>query len=425
MKRDLLLFTILIAVSLAQNLAHVATTPFHPDETRWLNRGRYIQEVLTPRSVTWSDHFLTRGQPPGGSYLMGLGLLAQGRPPEPNRIWHFAYDDLWNVHHGNMPAQADLSAGRRTNAVVGALAIGMVYLLGRRLTTRLGGVVGAVLLAFHPLMIQLSSQALADTFLVLVLALTALAACWLADRPTRPRALLLGTLIGLGGLVKLSPLLLTLPLVGLGVLLLLQPHLPWPRLRGTPDPTAMRLGTWLLPLPVVAFAAFVAGYPYLWPDPIGRTYHLFAFRTGEMAHQAATWPDVAIGSRGEAVERIWGTLSTQFSVAGRLANASPILDRMPLALDLVLALGGIGALLWLIWRRGLASPLAVAGLILLSQAALIVIGLRVDYARYYLPLVFVSAVTTGVLAGLIGMSVAGLIRHSRQQEAVLSASASR
>ena len=65
MRRDLLLFAILIAVSLAQNLAHVATTPFHPDETRWLNRGRYIQEVLTPRSVTWSDHFLTRGQPPG------------------------------------------------------------------------------------------------------------------------------------------------------------------------------------------------------------------------------------------------------------------------------------------------------------------------------------------------------------------------
>ena len=197
MKRDLLLFTILMAVSLSQNLAHVAITPFHPDETRWLNRGRYIQEVLTPRSVTWSDHFLTRGQPPGGSYLMGLGLLAQGRPLEPNQIWHFAFDDLWNVHHGNMPTQVDLSAGRRTNAIVGAFAVGIVYLLGRWLTTRLGGVVGAVMLAFHPLMIQLSSQALADTFLVLVLALTALAACWLAYRPTWPRALLLGALLGL------------------------------------------------------------------------------------------------------------------------------------------------------------------------------------------------------------------------------------
>ena len=98
---------------------------------------------------------------------------------------------------------------------------------------------------------------------------------------------------------------------------------------------------------------------------------------------------------------------------------------MPLALDLVLALGGIGALLWLIWRRGLASPQAVAGLILLSQAALVVIGLRVDYARYYLPLVFVGSVLSGVLAGLIGMTVAEVIRHSRQQEAVLIAPALR
>jgi hypothetical protein len=260
---------------------------------------------------------------------------------------------------------------------------------------------------------------------VLVLALTALAACWLADHPTWPRALLLGTLIGLGGLIKLSPLLLTLPLAGLGVLLLVQPHLPWPRFRGTADLAAVRLGERLLPLPVIAFTAFVAGYPYLWPDPLGRTYHLFAFRTREMAHQAATWPDVAIGSREDAIERIWRTLGMQFSVSGRLANAAPLLDWMPPALDLVFALGGIGALLWLIWRRGLASPQAVAGLILLSQAALIVIGLRVDYARYYLPLVFVGTVMSGVLAGLIGMRVAGLVRHSRLQVALLSAAALR
>ena len=134
---------------------------------------------------------------------------------------------------------------------------------------------------------------------------------------------------------------------------------------------------------------------------------------------------MAIGSREEAFERIWWTLSTHFSLAGRLADAASPLDHVPLALDLVLALGGIGALLWLVWRRGLASPHALAGLILLSQAALIVIGLRVDYARYYLPLVFVGTVMTGVLAGLIGMTVAGLIRHSRRQEAIPSASALR
>jgi hypothetical protein len=420
MKRDLVLIAILVAVSLAQNLAQVPTTPFHPDETRWLNRGRYIQAVLTPRSITWSDHFLTRGQPPGGSYLMGLGLLAQGRPLEPNGIWDFGYGDLWNIRHDNLSTQADLTAGRRTNAIVGAFAVGIVYLLGRRLTTRLGGVVGAVVLAFHPLMIHLSSQALADVFLVLVLALTALTACWLADRPTWPRALLLGALLALGGLIKLSPLLLALPLAALGALLLVRPHLPWPQFRGTADLAAMRLGQRLLPLPIVAFTAFVAGYPYLWPDPISRTTYLFEFRTREMAHQAAIWPGVAIGSREEAVARIWSTLGERFSLTGRLVEAAPIIGGVPSTLDLLLAVGGIGALLWLIWRHGLASPQSLASVILLGQAALIVGGLRVDYARYYLPLVFVGTVTTGVLAGLIGMTITGLVHRPRQQEAIPS-----
>jgi hypothetical protein len=424
-KRDLGIIVALIAISLTQNLAHIDTTPFHGDETRWLNRSRYVREVFAPRGLTWSDHFLTQGQPPGGSYLMGVGLLAQGRPLEPNAIWDFAYDDLWNIRHGNMPAQADLTAGRRTNAVVGAIAVGLVYLLGRQVTNRLGGAVAALALTLHPLMIQLSSQALADVFLVLVLALTALAACWLADRPTWPRALLLGALLGLGGLIKLSPLLLAIPLAGIGVLLLIRPRLPWPGLRGTPDPMAMRLGERLLPLPVIAFTTFVAGYPYLWPDPIDRTYRLFAYRTREMALQQGYSPKLAIGSEAEVFERIRNMLSEEYSVTGRLVDAAPLLVGMPLTLDLLLAVGGIGVLLWLIRRHGPASPQALAGVVLLGQAALIVAGLRVDFARYYLPLVFVGAMAIGVLAGFAGTAVGKLVHGVHLPEATSQAASSR
>jgi hypothetical protein len=415
-RRDVILIVALFATSLAQNVAQIDITYFHGDETRWLNRGRYLREVLAPRSRTWSDHFLTRGQPPGGSYLMGLGLLVQGRPLEPNGIWVFDIEQLWNVRLGNMPTQADLTAGRRTNAIVGALAVGVVYLLGCHITNRLGGIAGALVLAFHPLMIQLSSQALADASLVLVLALTALVACHLASRPTWPRALVLGVLLGLGGLIKLSPLLLAAPLTALGVLLLVRPHLPWPRLRRAVNAETLRLGERLLPLPVVAFTAFVAGYPYLWPDPISRTFHLFAFRTREMGLQSMWHPDIAIGSRAEALERITSTLGKQFSVAGRLVEAAPLLNAVPAQLDLLLAAGGIGALLWLIWNRGLASPQALAGVVVLGEAAMIVGGLRVDYARYYLPLVFVVAVVIGVLVGLAGTAVTGMLYRSVPEE---------
>jgi hypothetical protein len=51
MRRELVVVAILVAVSLAQNLAPVATTPFHPDEARWLYRGRYLQQVLAPAAV--------------------------------------------------------------------------------------------------------------------------------------------------------------------------------------------------------------------------------------------------------------------------------------------------------------------------------------------------------------------------------------
>jgi hypothetical protein len=425
-RRDLILIVALIAVSLTQNLAQVDATEFHGDETRWLNRGRYLQELFAPRSLTWSDHFLTRGQPPGGSYLMGVGLLVQGRPLEPNGIWVFDVEHLWNIRHGNMPTQADLTAGRRTNAVVGALAVCVVYLLGCQLTNRLGGVAGALALAFHPLMIQLSSQALADAFLVLVLALTALAACRLADRPTWPRALLLGALLGLGGLIKLSPLLLAIPLAGLGGVLLVRPHLPWTLLRGTPGSTAGRLGERLLPLPIVAFTAFVAGYPYLWPDPIDRTFHLFAFRVREMALQQEVYSQMlAIRSWEEAVERIINTLGERFSVAGRLGEVAPLLAGVPALLDLFLAVGGMGALMWLTWRRGPTSPQALASLVVFGQAALIIGGLRVGYERYYLPLVFVEAVAIGVLAGVAVSAVRDLDHRAHLREVTSRTVASR
>ena len=419
MKRDLILTVALIVVSLVQNLSGVDTTEFHPDETFWLNSSRYLQDAVAPWDRSWSDHWLTRGQLPGWPYALGIGLVVQGRPLEPNRVWTFFYEPLYNVRGGSVPTQVDLTAGRRTSALIGALAVGAVYLIGRRLTTRLGGVIGALVLAFHPLMIELSSQALTDAFLVLVLALIALAACWLADRPTWPRALLLGTCLGFGGLIKLSPLLLAIPLSALGVLLLAQPRLPWVRLRGTADPGAMRLGERLLPLPIVAFTVFVAGYPYLWPDPIGRAYTLFAHRVQEMTLQQERWPPVAITSPAQALERILMTLGERLTVTGRLAEAAPLFAGLPSQVDLFLAIGGIAALLWLIRCDGLASPQALAGVILLAQTALIVAGLRVDYTRYYLPLVFVGAVTIGVLAGLGTSTVSALIRrtHPRPERA--------
>ena len=55
-----------------------------------------------------------------------------------------------------------------------------------------------------------------------------------------------------------------------------------------------RLGLMLVAVPAIAVATFVASYPYLWPDPVGRTEKLFEFRVREMRSQATRYSGLAV-----------------------------------------------------------------------------------------------------------------------------------
>ncbi len=456
-------------LALVQNLGAVEHSPFHPDETRWLNRAHYVSDLTDPFGPTWAEGYLTRGQPPLGSYLMGAGLLVQGRDLDTNGVWDFRHDAAWNRARGNMASSADLTAGRRANAMVGALAVAVVYLAGARLTNRVGGVAGGLLLGSHPLMIMLASQALSDALLVLLLAVALLAGCRLGERPGWGSALVLGAALGLGGATKLSPLLLSLPLAGLGFVMLrsrlrqrwssepdpivaklgakaaeLNSQTPingatshprrqdarhntrtfgyfndngrclagvirvpagWCELRsaalapsladGATDPavTNRRLAWFLLAIPAIAAIVFVAAYPYLWPDPIGRTAGLFTFRVEEMARQGENWTGVAVDSRLEAARRVGDRLGGDYSGSGRIADWLQGAD---------LVAGGAGLLLLagLALCRRRDGRYLIPLILVIGQAGVILLGLRSDYARYYLPLVLVMACGVSVGAGL-------------------------
>jgi 4-amino-4-deoxy-L-arabinose transferase-like glycosyltransferase len=331
---------------------------------------------------------------------MGIGLLAQGRDLETNGVWDFKHGEAWNTEQGNMSSAADLRAGRRTNAMVGALTVVALYFLGKRLTNWIGGLTGALFLAAHPLHLYLSSQAVSDALLALILALAALVACYLADRPSWPKAVLLGILLGLGGATKLSPLLIALPLAGLGAVLM--GFVWWRRRHGRDNVATGRLGVRLLALPLIAMVTFVAVYPYLWSDPVGNTRNLFAFRVEEMAKQGSNWPDVAVNSRTEALRRVGITLEDRFSTSGRLyAKLMHGLGRTTdfRGVDVPFAVVGGEILLALVVMRGLGSRYALVMVILGAQAAAIVLGMRSDWARYHLPMLLVEAVCIGVLAG--------------------------
>jgi hypothetical protein len=169
-------------------------------------------------------------------------------------------------------------------------------------------------------------------------------------------------------------------------------------------PGGVRLGWMLFCLPVITIATFVATYPYLWPAPLDRTKTLFEFRRDEMDNQARIWSSASVDSRLEAARRTWVMLEHRYSASGKVfakiasALGHPTSER---GIDVPFAVAGLLILAVLAYRRGITSPTFFAVAITGGQAALILGGLRVDFERYYLPVVFFFAIGIGTLGAWI------------------------
>lgn len=397
---NVLLTALVFLVALWVNLGAVPTTEFHRDEARWVHRARFLGELRNPTGAYWRESELMLGQPPLGSYLMGLGLTLQGRDLDTNGFYNFHFGQDWNRRHGNMPDELDLAAARRTNSVIGALIAASVFLIARGLLNPAAGLAAAALLIPHPLSIYLSSLAGSDGLVTLCVAWATLAAMALANRPTWPRAILLGVLLGLGGSAKLSPLALAIPLAAAGLVLVIH---GW-RGRGPAARHDAALGWRLGVQPVIAAAAFIVSYPYLWPDPVRRTLALFEFRALEMRNQGVIWSDLNVNGPIDALGRIGNWLGEVDSVTGQAIQAVTGLFGVawkPMGGDLILAVIGALALLVMAIQRGLGSRWAMAALVLGSQVALVVVGMRADFSRYLYPVLLANAICGGLVAGLV------------------------
>ncbi len=395
---DALLAAIVFAVALWVNLSAVPTTEFHRDEARWVHRARFLEELQNPTSAYWQESELVIGQPPLGSYLTGLGLVAQGQNLQTNGYYDFHHRLDWNQRHGNVPDEVDLAAARRTNSVVGALIAASVYLIASGLMNPVAGLAAAALLIPHPLSIYLSSLAGSDAIVSLLVAWAVLAGMLLAERPVWPLAIVLGALLGLGGAAKLTPMALAILLAGAGLALIVA---GW-RWRNASDRHDSDLGWRLLVQPAIAAAMFIIAYPYLWPDPIRRTLALLRFRASEMENQGEIWTELRVEGPLDALTRIGHWLGEVDSVTGNGIGAVTGLfgsTWKPMPLDLILAgLGGV-ILIALAVQRGLGSRWSMAALLLGGQALLIVVGMRADFARYLLPVLVANAVCGGLVFG--------------------------
>lgn len=397
---DVVLPLVLLLLSLIQNLGQVDVSPVHRDEARWIARAHFLEQAFDPFSATWNDFYLTSTQPPFGSYMMGLGLMLQGRDLTTNTIWDFNFSQEWNEQTGAMPEAGDLNAGRRMNALLGALITLTVYFIGRRLSNRVGAAIGALFIALHPLQILLASQALSDITLTLLLALLFLAGIRLPRYPTWTNAIIVSALIGMGGSAKLTPLLLSLPLAGLGVFLLARSL--FARFTESPDKDRT-LGFRLLPIPIMSFIFFVASYPYLWVDPIRRSYKMFSCRADEMQSQGTIWLGLTVASPVDALARIGIRLGETSTMSGRLAAAFLHLigiddHAIPSGHDFLPAIAGIVILGALVIKQGLRSKYAVISLLMVSEVGAIAMGMKADFNRYHLPIVLIMGICIGVAA---------------------------
>lgn len=403
--RDLLIGFALFGLALWVGLGHVATTTPHRDESRWVGRAYFLDELFHPGGATWADAPLTRNQPPLASYLMGLGLTIQGHDVDTtarNLLYDFGRSERWNQLRGRIPSVEDRAAGRRTDSFVGAVLVVLTYAVARRLSNRVGGVAAALILIPNGLYIYLASLANSDMLLSLCVIAAALTALALADRPAWWRAVLLGVFLGLGTATKLSPILVAALIAGYGLLLLVA-NQPWRR-RDEDANRSISLGLMLLTVPFTAFATFVATYPYLWSDPIRRTVYMFQYREGEMENQGELWEDRQVTGTFDALARVRFHLGEQFSVSQWLSDQVRARVgwgwNLPEA-DLALGVLGVGLILLLAAHFGLRSRYALVALVLVGQCAVTIAGLQADFERYYLPMVVTFSVGTGVLVGTI------------------------
>ena len=390
-----LLASLVVAV-LAFLLADAAARGphFNPDESRWLSRAHYLAALTDPFGPTWADQYMTRGQPPLGSYAMGAGLLAHNRDLATNPPWDFSIPWEENIALGHKPAPADLGAGRRTSAALVALTTLAIIGVARAYVGMSWAIAAGALFAVHPFTVYIGSIAMSDALFGLLIVLAAWASAAFARRPNGARAMLAGVLLGLGGATKLSPLAVAAGLSAGGVLIYVVATVRRRQIARREAAYAQ----WGLLLGLAALVTFVAAYPYLWPDPVGRTGHLFVFRVEEMAAQSSDWPVMAVPNRLEALRRVNLNFTERFSLsatlAGGLGNRSaPALVRQ---VDVLIAVAGVAIMIGMAARDGPYSPRALALAVLGGQVGVTILGMRSEFDRYHLPMALLGAVAAAV-----------------------------
>jgi hypothetical protein len=399
------------------------------DEVEWIGTTRFFQLYAVEHDVSpqsWPDEYWTRTQPMVVRYVIGGWLWQRGYDLKAlDPTYDYTRNATINRRAGLTPSDALLADARAPARALAAISVLLLYLLVRVLGGPVGGIVGglaaATLAVGSPYLQEHLGRAKAESTLMALLLAALLVGVLGLQRSAGERALvageaasdlsggwpriswgiLTGVLLGLAFGAKLTAILAVaaVALWGAGACLvagsprrlLARWSGPWPRWAGGRSGLDAKIGyprPWAWPAAALLMTGlvFLLSNPFLWPDPLGRTWLLFENRRKEMSDQQTNLPGRAVFTLDRRIELVWDR---------SLVNDAFGPSRLGQPVEAVLFVVGAG---WLAVRAWTRRPTSLT-LVFLWSASIwvgVTLGLGFLLQHYFVP----TAMTTDLLAGL-------------------------
>lgn len=294
---------------------NISENTLNGDENSYLRSTRYFKLFFLERNFGHSlwQNIRAYDQPPIAKYIFGAGLLVMGEAHmypllAQLKDWNYEEDYDWNVKHGRVAPHYVGYLVRYVGALFGFATCLLLYWIGACAFNREVGVIAALLLAYNPLMLLCSKRITANPIINFFL-LVGLVAIFLYEKNYRQqkknRMIVCAGAIGLfvalatatklnGGIILICFTCFTVYAIVENVLL---------RIGSTEDKlehikrnNARLVKNFILVI-VVGATFFVLPNPYLYNNPLEKTFHMVDYRMRRAqkqqqlpssAHQAIT-----------------------------------------------------------------------------------------------------------------------------------------
>lgn len=378
----------------------LASVPFHIDESHWIGTSYMFEAYFKGEfwSDAWRDNQHTVTNPPVPRYLIGISRFIGGyRIPDLNRPWDYTRSVGFNERAGAVPSDQLLWWSRLPMAILAVLSIWIGFLLIQKIGGRIPAYIWIIFGIASPYLLLQTRRAMAESAILFFVMLGAFL-CFLALKKLDEETgsvhwkvylylTLCGLCLGLAAEAKINGLA-ALAGVLLSILIVV-----WKK-QATLSSKIRRVFLLSVLVSTVTLVAFVGSYPYLWPNPLGRSVRVFQNRLDEMKYQTTQHTPDALN-----------TISQKLTVIPmRIFNDYAILNfNGAIVLNIILTILGLGILLknlgdW--FKTGTKNGPAVITLFAVAVAASFPsLFTLLDWDRYYLFPVFFSSMAIAIGMG--------------------------